>query len=595
MNQTRSQVWNLDTIFSGGSNSPAFNEFLQQVEQDIVSFMELVHKPSEAVFRADDFDKAVTLMQSLTNRLREAGSFVECLTAQNQKDKKAVQLTGKFRGIHARFLSSLTYFDLMLTQIPDDNWNALLKSEDYRNLEFNLNERRHLASEKMAPELEALANDLAVDGYHGWGALYETTVSQIQISYEDQGESRMLSAGQAFNKLHSADRQVREEMSAKWEAEWERKEDFCADALNHLGGFRLQLYKGRRWDAVLKEPLAINRMSENTLSAMWDAINRKSQTFLDFLQRKAQLLGLERLNWHDVDAPLGKASKEYSYDEAAEIIVEQFRKFSPKMADFAHRAFEEQWIEVEDRPGKGPGGFCTSFPFSKQTRIFMTFSGTASNVSTLAHELGHAYHQYIMEDMPALAQDYAMNVAETASTFAELIVSDAAVKQAENDEEKLTLLEDKIQRSIAFFLNIQARFLFETRFYEKRKEGLVSAVELSELMVQAQKDAYHNVLGEYHPHFWASKMHFYITEVPFYNFPYTFGYLFSFGIFARALKEGTDFEDKYISLLQDTGRMTVEELAHKHLNVDLTQPDFWNEAVGLCVQDVEAFLDMTAS
>jgi pepF/M3 family oligoendopeptidase len=287
------------------------------------------------------------------------------------------------------------------------------------------------------------------------------------------------------------------------------------------------------------------------------------------------------------------ATRTIPYDEAAAFILEQFRNFSPELADFAELAFREGWIEAEDRPGKRPGGFCTAFPKSGQTRIFMTYSGTASNISTLAHELGHAYHQHVMNDLPALSQEYAMNVAETASTFAELIVSDRAMKAAVDPEEKLGLLEDKIQRSVAFFMNIHARFLFETRFYARRGEGLVSVEELNALMEEAQREAYCDMLGEVHPHFWASKLHFYLTDVPFYNFPYTFGYLFSAGIYAKALKEGPDFKNQYVALLRDTGRMSVEELAKAHLGVNVEEKDFWQDAVALTAVDVEQFIDMT--
>ena len=223
----------------------------------------------------------------------------------------------------------------------------------------------------------------------------------------------------------------------------------------------------------------------------------------------------------------------------------------------------------------------------------MTFGGTSSNVSTLAHELGHAYHQYLMSGLPVLNQDYAMNVAETASTFAEMIVADALVKAAKSEEEKLALLEEKIQNSVAFFMNIHARFLFETRFYDKRKEGLLNAAEISELMEEAQKEAYCNALSSYHPHFWASKLHFYSTGVPFYNFPYTFGYMFSTGLYVRALEEGSSFADKYDALLRDTGVMTVEALAKKHLDVDLTERDFWQGAADMCIADIQQFLRMT--
>ncbi|MNJ60371.1 Peptidase family M3 [compost metagenome] len=198
-----------------------------------------------------------------------------------------------------------------------------------------------------------------------------------------------------------------------------------------------------------------------------------------------------------------------------------------------------------------------------------------------------------MDDLPAFNQEYAMNVAETASTFAEMIVSDALVKNATSNEEKVALLADKIQSAVAFFMNIHARFLFETRFYEKRKQGMLDAAELSALMEEAQKEAFHGALDQYHPHFWASKLHFYITSVPFYNFPYTFGYMFSTGIYALAQREGAAFAERYDALLRDTGRMTVEELASKHLGVDLTKPDFWRDAMALSVADVKLFLELT--
>jgi pepF/M3 family oligoendopeptidase len=382
-------------------------------------------------------------------------------------------------------------------------------------------------------------------------------------------------------------------MFRKWEEAWGGAADYCADTLNHLAGFRLKLYKGRGWEDVLKEPLGINRMARETLDMMWEVITKNKPAIVSYLQRKAKLLGLESLAWVDVEAPVGKSSGKIPYEQAAHDIVTQFRKFSPKLADFAEQAFDNDWIEVEDRAAKRPGGFCVSFPESKESRIFMTYSGTPSNVSTLAHELGHAYHSFLLDDQPLFNQNYAMNVAETASTFAEVIVSDAQVKSAGSSEEKLALLENKIQNSVAFFMNIHARFLFETRFYEKRKEGLVSADELSALMEEAQKEAFCGVLSEYHPHFWASKLHFYITDVPFYNFPYTVGYMFSTGLYRLALQEGASFADKYDSLLKDTGVMTLENLVAKHLGVDLSKPDFWQGAADLIVEDINEFLKMT--
>lgn len=592
-----SQTWDLDVIFPGGSRSQSFADFLEGLASDISAFGEQVRQ-MRVPGNENDAEALVPclqLLQQIALKLREADSFVACLAAENQHDQQAVRLGSRIKSLYADYTSALTLFDHTLTLIAAPVWSAILHKPAFEPVAYPLSERRALAKEKMSPPLESLAGDLSVDGYHAWGDLYNLAVSHIRIPFEQDGQVTELSAGQAANKLHHPDRAVRQRLFRQWEEAWAGQADFCAEALNRLAGFRLRLYKHRGWTSILKEPLAVNRMSPETLEVMWDVIERNKPLFVAYLQRKAQLLGVEGLSWADVEAPLGQATKEYGYEEGAALILEQFRRFSPKMADFAETAFRQRWIEAEDRPGKRPGGFCTSFPLSRATRIFMTYAGTASNVSTLAHELGHAYHQHVMDDLPALAQDYAMNVAETASTFAEMIVSDAALQQAGSDNERLALLEDKIQRSVAFYMNIHARFLFETSFYEERKNGLLSVERLNELMVEAQKRGYRDALSEYHPHFWASKLHFYITEVPFYNFPYTFGYLFSAGIYAIARQEGRSFEDRYVALLRDTGRMTAEKLAHKHLGVDLTKPEFWQQAMEGSIADVNRFLQLTAT
>ncbi|PZE21256.1 M3 family oligoendopeptidase [Paenibacillus xerothermodurans] len=588
------QTWNLSTFFEGGSASDEFRTFLQQTGSDIKEFRRIVDELSSAnITHADELMQSVELLQSIAKKLREADSFVSCLAAENQTDKHAIFLAGRVKELAAAYASAQTTFDQLLTQIDDATWRSMLNSPQLDEIAFPLQERRELAAEKLPPEQETLAHELAIDGYHGWGEAYNTTVSKFRVKFEEDGRTLELSAGQAANKMHHPNRAVRQQLFKLWEKEWSEHADYCADALNHLAGFRLRLYERRGWKDTLKEPLAINRMSKETLDTMWDVIDRGKDIFVQYLQRKAKLLGLERLSWYDVEAPVGQGSQHFSYDEGAKLIVEQFREFSPNMADFAEHAFESRWIEAEDRPGKRPGGFCTSFPIAEETRIFMTYAGTASNVATLAHELGHGYHQHVMNDLPALAQEYAMNVAETASTFAEMVVSDAAIKSASSEEERLTLLEDRIQRSVAFYMNIHARFLFETRFYEERGKGLVSVDKLNEMMEQAQREAFRDSLAEYHPHFWASKLHFYITDVPFYNFPYTFGYMFSSGIYAEAVRQGGEFEDKYVALLRDTGRMTVEQLAEKHLGVNLRKPDFWQRALDLTAEDVREFLQAT--
>ncbi|MFS0723455.1 M3 family oligoendopeptidase [Paenibacillus sp. 1P07SE] len=585
--------WDLDVFFAGGSSSESFSAELDTLTREIAR---LADETAGRTGTATDEQLLMwtAAVQSILERLREAESFVSCLLAEQMKDSGAARLNHRVQTLAAEFGRALTSFDDALRQLPDAAWEAWVRQPQLADAAFYLTERRELARMKLPPAQEALVSSLAVDGYHGWGELYNTIVSGARfVSPPEAGESKELSAGQMHNLLSHPDRAVRAAAFDEWERVWGEQSVLCADALNRLAGFRLQLYKQRGWASVLQEPLQMNRMSEAVLSAMWSAIDESKSELTAYLERKARLLGMERLDWHDVEAPIGQADKTIGYEEAASFIIQRFRAFDPQMADFAELAFRDGWIEAEDRPGKRPGGFCTSFPKTGQTRIFMTYSGTASNVATLAHELGHAYHQHVMNDLPPMAQEYAMNVAETASTFAELIVADSAMQEAADPQEKLVLLEDKIQRTVAFYMNIYARFRFETAFYERRAEGTLSADELNALMEEAQEEAFGGAIGRKHPAFWASKLHFYLTDVPFYNFPYTFGYLFSTGLYARALEEGSSFAGRYVELLRDTGRMNVEELAQKHLGVSLEQPDFWRSAVALTVRDIHTFLEMT--
>jgi len=592
MKKPLSQRWDLDVFFQNGSNSAEFADFLTDLQSQVQTFTtKLSALDANATIEA--WRETYDLLQTIGATLRHSGAFISCLISQDVKDQKAKLLQGRVQQISAAYLSAQTKLDKAVLSVSEDKWQGIITDEYFQPIAFALEERRRRAGNKLPAEQEALLTDLSVDGYHAWGTLYGNIVGRMTAEMEKDGELVEMSMGQLQNMISHEDRDVRATAFAKYEGAFAKESEMIAASLNNLAGFRIQAYKHRGWDSVLAEPLDYNRMTEQTLNVMWEVIDRNKPKLVEFLNRKAELLGLNKMTWYDMYAPVGTATGKMSYDEGAAFIVEHFRKFDENMADFAVRAFEEAWIEAEDRAGKRPGGFCTSFPLKHQSRIFMTYDGSPSSVSTLAHELGHAYHQHVMNDLPQAVQGYAMNVAETASTFAEMIVSDAAVKTAATTEERLTLLEDKIQRAVAFFMDIHCRFLFETRFYDERKKGLVSVEKLNDLMETAQKEAFSGALDSYHPYFWASKLHFYSTSVPFYNFPYTFGYLFSTGVYAQALQEGPAFAQKYVDLLRDTARVTTEELASRHLGVDLTKPEFWQSAVDVVLEDVEEFLRLT--
>jgi len=594
--KTYSEVWDLDVFFKGGSGSTELRTHLNSVKEKLDSLEETASEfvIPQSAGASKEIANLIESLKEVALNLSQAGAVIGCFLAADTTDKKALQLQGETGSLGARFSTIGLKIRQTLAKADEDTWNGLIESDELKEFAFVLNEWREEVNLKLSEEEESLITSLSVDGYHGWGQLYDMLVGDIKIKIELDGEEQELSVGQANNLSSHENADVRKRSYEALEEAWEGKEDFFASALNHIAGFRLEVYKKRGWDSVLKEPLLRNRMSEETLDAMWGAIGENKAPFVEYLNVKARMLGTDKMNWYDIDAPVTASTKKISYQEGAEFILKHFKEFGPELEAFSRKAFEDSWIEAEDRPNKRPGGFCTGMPASEQSRIFMTYSGTMSNVATLAHELGHAFHSYGLRPVHWMNRQYAMGVAETASTFAEMIVADAAVKAAETKDEKIALLEDKIQRSVAFFMNIHARFLFETRFYEERKNGMVPAERLNELMAEAQKEAYGDALNTVHPHFWASKLHFYITGVQFYNFPYTFGYLFSLSIYAKALEDGEEFEQKYMALLRDTAVMSVEDLAMKHLGEDITNQEFWAKGVALCVKDVEEFLELTS-
>lgn len=584
--------WDLESIFAGGSSSESLQQELQQISTKMKEFHQLVDAfTPNAENQVEVLTEILAVHEEIQKSFTECGSFIEALNSANIHDQQAKLLTGQLYSNLPAFQLATTILNKKFASYSEEDWQNLMTH--FSQIAFRLSEMRRDGQELLDEQSENIINTLALDGQSAWSQHYDTIVASIQIPFNGE----MLSAGQAFNTMMSSqDKAVRQELFEKWEKAWSEKADIFADTLNHLDGFRLNNYKLHGVDDFLKQPLEYNRLDKETLDMMWGTIQKNKQPIIDFLTRKAQLFGKDKMDWQDQDAPIVLGDFEerrYTFDQAADFIVENFKKFSPKMSEFAQMAFDKAWIEAEDRPGKRPGGYCTSLPKSQESRIFMTYGESVNEVSTLAHELGHAFHSHVMWDLPTLNQDYAMNVAETASTFAELIVADATLKEAKTDEEKINLLDVKLQNAIAMFMNIHARFIFESNFYAARQKGLVATDEITRLMVEAQKEAYIDGLGSYHPHFWAAKLHFFIDEVPFYNFPYTFGYLFSLGIYAKASQHADGFEDQYIALLRDTASMTTEELAKKHLDTDLHQATFWQAGIDMVLKDIATFMELT--
>ncbi|MFQ5607684.1 MAG: M3 family oligoendopeptidase [Candidatus Zixiibacteriota bacterium] len=593
--ETVSKTWDLESIFPGNVTGSAFTEFradLQERQDELARALDTL--PVELNDETSGaWEQFILKAQDLFAALEHGHSYAHCRISEDVSNSAAYQAESEFFAMRGRYLEMMTRFEALIREQGDAQWTALLSRPELAGISYPLNETCKLARLKLDSKQEALIEQLAVDGYHAWDQLYNRISGGLTVDWEEDGKREAISIGQLASKFYLPEREARQRAFELLTSAWKSRESLAAHALNSQAGFRLTMYEKRGWEP-LDEPLRLNHMSKGTLNAMWTGLNQVRPELKRYIGAKKKLLGLDEFRWYDESAPIGASSSTFTWDEAWEFVIKNLGEFSADMREFCEMARDRRWVEGENRPGKSGGGYCTDLPLKNETRIFMTFGDNYGDLSTLAHELGHAYHTHVLRDKQYLAAQYPMNLAETASTFNELLVIDAALKQAAGRDEKLMLLDQKMQSALTCMCNIQSRFNFDNRFYAARKKGSLTPDELSEMMVASQKDAFGDLLAEdgYHPLFWASKLHFYFTEVPFYNFPYTFGYFFATGVYAHAQEKGDSFADDYRALLSDTGVMSAEEVAKKHLNVDLSSPEFWAKSAQTALDGLDEFVDL---
>ncbi len=374
---------------------------------------------------------------------------------------------------------------------------------------------------------------------------------------------------------------------------YRENQDRFSSIYNYFAGYRNEIYRLRGWKNPLKELLEQNRISETSLNSMMQTLHQHKTLLHKYLDRKAALNKIDKLSWYDIYAPTFTSKSELTYDEAATIVTEQFYRFSTKLGDFAKRAFEQGWIDAEPSDGKRHGAFCASMPNSKESRVLLSFTGNYQDVVTLAHELGHAYHNSILHEELGFSQHVGTGLAETASTFTENLVLDAAIHLAEKKEDRLSLLEMKIINGLKYTAYIPAKFEFEQRFYEERKKQKLSATELVTIMENTEKDWFKDSLKEVNAHNWMSIPHFFNTEKAFYNIPYTIGYLFSNGIYSLYLQDKEVFPNQYDQLLKYSGNRTMENLANQFLHHNLQDNSFWETSMKPLEEAIDQYLDET--
>ncbi|MBW2254247.1 MAG: M3 family oligoendopeptidase [Deltaproteobacteria bacterium] len=576
MSYAPSPTWSLEEILPGGVEGAAFRDRVKKLDQDVAAFQRSTASLGALLPDSKHWRDVVFAMSRLEQDLDLVASLASCTLAADARSTKARLAVAAVTDLESKLARAAIPLEHALGSADTTHLEQFLSQRDLADYAPWL---RHLAEGtrfQLEPKQQALLEDLDRGALHGWGELYDLVAGSLEAELEDGDQPPRTVGINAISALRSSpDASVRKEASAAETRAWHSVRDPCAMALTHITGARQTLYDRLGIDA-LASSLHRNRVSQAVVDAVLAACDAARPSLVRYLERKAQLLGKERLDWYDLYAPLpGAAEISTSWVEAQELVAAGLARFHPELRDFAVHALRNRWVEAEPRTAKQPGAFCSAFPTHRQSRVFMTWADTLDATLTLAHELGHAYHNQILFDLPHPRQRVTSALAETASTFAEAVVRDAAVANAPSDDARLFMIEQQLQAGTTFLMNIPARFRFERQLYRLRRKGAFDPDELTEVMVACQQESYGHALNSWSPMFWASKLHFYISHFGFYNWPYTFGYLFSSAVYARAMGEGPSFLPDYQELLRRTGYEYTEVLGEAVLGEDLTDVAFW--------------------
>lgn len=563
-------TWSLDVLYTGFDDK-RWSEDLKKLDDCVEKFLSFAAKLSDENEK-ETIKEGLKLLEELEGLSAQMMIFCELRGAADTRDKDSMSYEGvlsqkrnRTRAAETKFAEYVAARKNLEQDIKED---AFLTSYAYllRNM---AEDNRHLLSGDVE---EALAK-MDISGGAAWSSLQGYLTSSVEA---DLG-GKKLTLSEVRNLAYSPSR---EERKAAYEAElacYDKIKDSVAYALNSIKMQDISECELRGFASPLAKTLYYARMKEETLNALLEAMTEYMPQFWRYLRLKAEKLGYaDGLPWYELFAPLGKSTKRYTTEEARDCLITVFSSFSPDMAEMMKRAFAEDWIDFYPRNGKVGGAFCEALNSKKEFRVLTNFSGSFSDLVTLAHELGHGYHDFMVHDNEPLNMEYSMPVAETASTFNENVITGYAIDHTGDEEEKLALIESQLSDTAQIMCDIYSRFLFESEVVERRRDSFLFADELNEIMLDAQKKAYGNGLDEncLHPYMWVCKSHYYSADLGFYNYPYAFGGLFARGLFAKYKKEGSAFVENYKKMLKNTPVMSVEDVA-KICGIDLTDKEFW--------------------
>ena len=577
--------WDL-TVFYKDFDDPEFKDDLARLPKEIDAFTAAIAVPAE-----DEVRKLVSLVhqeEALSCLFERLSMMIELNFAVDANNKAANAALAPLMRANMDSSLAANAFSRYLASL--ENLDAIIDADDeLKARAFALREAAENAKHQLPEALEKPVLKMQLSGGEAFSHLRDKLDATLLVDYD--GKQIPLSAVRAL--AYDGDADTRRRAYEAELASYKKIElpmSFCLNNIKAEGETMAALkgYKG-----VLDMALAHSRMDEKTLEAMWTAIREALPEVREYFKAKGRLLGHENgLPFYDLFAPVGQSTHTYTVEEARALLLDLFGKFCPEMGEMMRTAFDEGWIDMFPHEGKSGGAFCAGYYAKNISRVMTNFAGSASDVSTLAHELGHAFNNRMLHHKPIMMTETPMPLAETASTFNETLLISQLLKTA-TPEEELTLLDSCLTEQTQTMVDIYSRFLFEQKVVAAQADHALDVDELKETMLWAQEQSYGDGLDpEYrHPYMWACKSHYYSTGVHFYNFPYAFGGLFARGLYARYEKEGEVFVPVYCDLLSRFGSDTIANVTAS-VGIDVTTPDFWREAVESVLVQVRRFVEL---
>lgn len=578
-------TWSLDALYTAYNDD--FKDDLLKLDKSIEA-LDTLSKSLDGIDGLQKWLKAQSDLETLASRIIP---FIQLQAATNTTDQESAGYYGNVSVSLSKLSAPVARFKKWLVANREYLPHWIAEDETVSTHAFILQEILDNANYDLEESVETALSMMSINASSAWSRLQQHLTSVTTITKDD--ETFTLSS--VRNNAYDDDPEVRKNSYYTELELYPKIEDSIAFSLNSIKGQVNLTSALRGYDSPLEKTLADSRLSKKTLDALLGSITAYLPEFRRYLKHKAALLGhTNGLPWYDLFAPYKLTeSKSYSIEDSHDFIVKSFSDFSDDLAAMADRAYKERWIDFLPRQGKRDGAFCANLSVIKQSRVLTNYGGTMSDIVTLAHELGHAYHGMMIEDNPILNTDYTMPVAETASTFCENIVLNAALKTA-SQEEKIMLLENSLQDLTQITVDILSRFKFESAVLSERESSFLFADKLKELMINAQTETYGDGLDAttYHPYMWICKGHYYNAGNNFYNFPYAFGGLFALGLYAQFQNEGDAFVPKYRNLLKQTPTATCEDVALL-ADIDVTDSAFWNQSLELIKERIDLYIALT--